>query len=326
MRLRCIGRYLLTKTIQNFKELFGRHDPICPLETCELRTVTYGTASASFLATRALKQLSLEDASNYPVGSKVVATDFYVDDLLTGADTNETVEQIFTEVNTTLNKRGFTLRKWASNDVNLLTKLLPHATAPVVLNLDKDDHVKALGIQWNSHLDVLQYSVLQQCDEKRVTKRTILSRIFQIFDPLGLVGPKEPNLSFLKVKRLDRLQLTLWALLGPKNQIYHFSKWSKEYFHQLQHRKKWIKNTDDNLKVRDLVILKEDKVPPMQGPAGRISAVCPGKDGVVRAAVIKTSHGSTSLSWKGWCCACGCDKDFSWRAKTSYKQIVLMAS
>ncbi|KAK9688595.1 Pao retrotransposon peptidase [Popillia japonica] len=83
----------------------------------------------------------------------------------------------------------YTLRKWASNDVNLLTKLLPHATAPVVLNLDKDEHVKALGIEWNSHLDVLQYSVLQQCDEKRVTKRTILSRISQIFDPLGLVGP-----------------------------------------------------------------------------------------------------------------------------------------
>ncbi|KAK9688626.1 hypothetical protein QE152_g35175 [Popillia japonica] len=75
-------------------------------------------------------------------------------DLLTGADTNETAEKIFPEVNTILNKSGFTLRKWASNDVNLLTKLLPNATAPVVLNLDKDDHVKALAIQWNSHLDV----------------------------------------------------------------------------------------------------------------------------------------------------------------------------
>ncbi|KAK9703783.1 hypothetical protein QE152_g29075 [Popillia japonica] len=107
-----------------FQRIVCRDDPTCPLETYELRTVTYGTSSASFLATRALKQLSLEEASSFPVGSKVVATDFYVDDLLTGADTNGTVRKVFTEVNTIL-KGGFTLRKWASNDVNLLTKLLP---------------------------------------------------------------------------------------------------------------------------------------------------------------------------------------------------------
>ena len=40
----------------------------------------------------------------------------------------------------------------------------------------------------DSHLDELKYSVREPLQE-RSTKRTILSKIVQIFDPLGLVGP-----------------------------------------------------------------------------------------------------------------------------------------
>ncbi|UYV84543.1 hypothetical protein LAZ67_X002574, partial [Cordylochernes scorpioides] len=54
-----------------------------------LTTVTYGTAYAPYLAIRTLYQLANEEAMNYSVASKIVKRDFYVDDLLTGADTVE---------------------------------------------------------------------------------------------------------------------------------------------------------------------------------------------------------------------------------------------
>ncbi|GFV88934.1 integrase catalytic domain-containing protein [Trichonephila clavipes] len=43
-----------------------------PIKTFELSTVTYGTTSAPFLATRTLKQLALDEAGNFPLGSSVV--------------------------------------------------------------------------------------------------------------------------------------------------------------------------------------------------------------------------------------------------------------
>ncbi|GFS90224.1 integrase catalytic domain-containing protein [Trichonephila clavipes] len=58
-----------------------------PIKTFELSTVTYGTTSAPFLATRTLKQLALDEAGNFPLGSSVVMSDMYIDDVLTGAET-----------------------------------------------------------------------------------------------------------------------------------------------------------------------------------------------------------------------------------------------
>ncbi|GFS54638.1 DUF5641 domain-containing protein [Trichonephila clavipes] len=53
----------------------------------ELSAVTYGTTSAPFLATRMLKQLALDEAENFPLGSSIVMSDMYIDDVLTGAGT-----------------------------------------------------------------------------------------------------------------------------------------------------------------------------------------------------------------------------------------------
>lgn len=55
------------------------------IKTYELTTVTYGTSSAPFLATRCLNQISIDISESHPVESEIVLKDFYVDDLMTGA-------------------------------------------------------------------------------------------------------------------------------------------------------------------------------------------------------------------------------------------------
>jgi hypothetical protein len=52
-------------------------------------TVTYGTAPASFLATRCLQQLALEDMERFPKASEVLCSSFYLDDFLGGCSMPE---------------------------------------------------------------------------------------------------------------------------------------------------------------------------------------------------------------------------------------------
>lgn len=49
--------------------------------------MTYGTASTPYLATRVLRQVGLDNSTNYPAASQAILRDFYMDDLLTGANT-----------------------------------------------------------------------------------------------------------------------------------------------------------------------------------------------------------------------------------------------
>ncbi|GJQ78231.1 hypothetical protein Trydic_g2560 [Trypoxylus dichotomus] len=83
--------------------------------------------------------------------------------------------------------------------------------------------------------------------------------------------------------------LSRWQLIERLNQ--HFwQRWSREYLEQLQRRTKWSKEFGENLCVGQLVLVREDNVPSLAWSMGRITAVCPGKDGIARVAVIKTSR------------------------------------
>lgn len=77
----------------------------------------------------------------------------------------------------------------------------------------------------------------------------------------------------------------------------HFwTRWRKEYLHHLQQRSKWQLNTNQNYRIGSLVLLKEDNVPSMFWPAGRIVEVHPGKDNVVRVVSVKTKNGVVKRS------------------------------
>lgn len=54
--------------------------------------------------------------------------------------------------------------------------------------LNKEEPLKTLGLLWNHKTDLLQYNVKEGRD-RRIAKRTVLSEIAQIYDPLGLIGP-----------------------------------------------------------------------------------------------------------------------------------------
>ncbi|XP_014614817.1 PREDICTED: uncharacterized protein LOC106792810 [Polistes canadensis] len=76
------------------QKIFWRDDMRKPGSTYELLTLTYGTASASFLATRCLKEIVNLEEKKHPIGAEVVRHDFYVDALLTEADSIAKIVEI----------------------------------------------------------------------------------------------------------------------------------------------------------------------------------------------------------------------------------------
>ncbi|CAK9833693.1 hypothetical protein ANTRET_LOCUS10340 [Anthophora retusa] len=173
---------------RQYQKILWRDDPTKPVKTYTLNTVTYGTSAAPFLAIRSLHQLADDEASQFPRTATILKTDFYVDDLLTGARTYHEAESIRDEVVQLAKKGGLELRKWASNDSRLIRSSEPRLDNTIV-RLDATKTTSILGILWNPSHDSLNYTLKPINKITRLTKRTILSQIAQLFDPLGLIGP-----------------------------------------------------------------------------------------------------------------------------------------
>jgi len=97
---------------QQYQMIVWRYDPSEGLKFYRLKTVTYGTKSAPYLATKCLEYLASKNMQKYHIGSSALKSYFYVDDCITGADTIPEALQIQKELNHLLLSSGFKLRKW----------------------------------------------------------------------------------------------------------------------------------------------------------------------------------------------------------------------
>lgn len=77
---------LVNKQDRKWQTIVWRFNEKHPLQFYQLKTVTYGTTTAPYLATRCLQQLAEDEAELHPIASKLTKTDFYVDDVMTGSD------------------------------------------------------------------------------------------------------------------------------------------------------------------------------------------------------------------------------------------------
>lgn len=96
----------------------------------------------------------------------------------------------------------------------------------------------------------------------------------------ALTAPMEPNLTNVRENRLDK-----WDLYTKIKQEF-WQRWSDDYMALLQPRTKWT-DRKENLKVGDMVLVRDELMPPLRWPLGRIDAVYPGKDGLVRVVDVK---------------------------------------
>jgi len=174
----------------DLQRILWRESTDQPLQQFRLTTVTYGTASASYLATRSLNQLAIDESVSFPAASKVLLRDAYVDDIMSGAATPEEAYQLFEELCQLLKSGGMELRKWSCSDPLVLQKIPADLREnQKALTFDTDATVKALGIKWSPLEDNFIFSVNIPIDTVPITKRSLLSDLAKVFEPLGWLSP-----------------------------------------------------------------------------------------------------------------------------------------
>lgn len=175
----------------SLQRILWRKSPDQQLKTYELSTVTYGTASAPFLATRSLNKLAEEEFDKYPRAAEILQRDFYVDDALSGSNNLDDALQLQEELIALLNGGSFPLKKWCSNHPALLEAVPPDdREMQLPLEFNKEESIKTLGLSWHPTSDKFLVANSLSCKTKnKITKRVVLSLVASIFDPLGLVSP-----------------------------------------------------------------------------------------------------------------------------------------
>ncbi|XP_038120581.1 uncharacterized protein LOC119770210 [Culex quinquefasciatus] len=196
------------------QSILWRFSPDEEVGIYELKTVTYGTKPAPFLATRTLKQLATDDGPRFPLAARAVNQDTYMDDVITGAEDVQSAIELRKQLDEMMLRGGFKLRKWASNRQEVLTGIAEEnlAISMEEINLDTDPGVKTLGLTWMPKTDTLkfQFNVPDLDKVPELTKRFILSTIALLFDPLGLLGPV--------IVTAKIFMQSLWTLLNPNGE------------------------------------------------------------------------------------------------------------
>ncbi|XP_039865704.1 uncharacterized protein LOC120720149 [Simochromis diagramma] len=116
---------------------------------------------------------------------------FYVDDCLVSAATEEDAIDLYHELCAICLKGGFPLNKWISNSRNVLAVIPESNRANKIKDLDLiSDELpveRVLGVQWCVESDVFKFRITLR--DRPLTRRGILSVVSSVYDPLGMLAP-----------------------------------------------------------------------------------------------------------------------------------------
>jgi len=105
---------------------------------------------------------------------------------------------------------------------------------------------------------------------------------FLVGRPLCAVPEAEVPVSLIHLRNR-------WKLLHQVFQAF-WRRWSNEYLHTLQTKGRWLIN-QENIKLGELVIIKDNTSPPLLWKLGRVQELLLGPDGVVRVVKLFIKQG-----------------------------------
>lgn len=174
----------------NYQRIVWRNDEKEPIQDYRIKRVTFGNASAPFVAIRTIKQLAIDECDRFPMASRAAQSDFYVDDLITGTHTTEDAQKLQQQLRAMMKAGGMNLRKWASNNQTTLDGIPDeHREIKTDITIDANATLKMLGVQWDPINDRFLYKIKLSPEQTNYTKRELVSEVARIFDPLGWLSP-----------------------------------------------------------------------------------------------------------------------------------------
>lgn len=171
----------------NLQRIFWRESPDEPLREYWWTVVIFGQASSAYLSVRSLIQTARESAAQYPKAANAIENDFYMDDCVTGEDSHEKALVLAMQIDNILKAAGFELRKWKSNSKFVVNSLESDMEKAMLFAVE--DKSTVLGLKWLIDEDKFTFTVKNPQFEGKITKRSIVSHVAQLYDPNGYISP-----------------------------------------------------------------------------------------------------------------------------------------
>lgn len=283
----------------NLQRIFWRENPNDKLKEYCLVVITYGLASSPHCAVRAMIEGANSMIELYPEAVKIIKENFYMDDGLFGAHSKEKALALAKDVKYVLSKSGFDLCKWKSNERTLAQEMDCQNPSSVLLS----DSTFVLGLKWLLQPDEFTYEI-SHCEQlKKFTKRTILGRIAQLYDPNGFLAPfiakakmfmqklwhekldwdsavsiqfeKEWAEIWSEIKSLEQIRIPRWIKIEPttKVQVHGFADASQSAYGAVI----YIRVVDSNNKIHSNLLVSKSRVAPKKTisiPRLELAAAC----------------------------------------------------
>ena len=161
------------------------------LEVYRFTRVLFGCNQSPFLLCATLEKHLKECEDEFPAEVAEMKRSIYVDDILLGGDSIDTVQHLKETTIEIFGRAKFLLHKWHSNRRVLerddkINRNSEESFAKQQLGT-KESETKLLGLGWNKQDDTLSISFGSKHYE--VTKRGVLQKLASVYDPLGLAAP-----------------------------------------------------------------------------------------------------------------------------------------
>ena len=184
-------------------------DPHSRIAVYRFCCVVFGSNASPFLLNAMLRHHIAKFKDVDPEFVRKMIESFYVDDLVTGDIDTSDAYTLYEKAKRRMSSGGFQLRKWMTNDKALRDRseqAESNAMQSAIATSEEEmyakfavgsgsasrSRLKVLGLPWNWEKDVIQFSfgkVLEKVLDIQATKRSLLSLLASIFDPLGIISP-----------------------------------------------------------------------------------------------------------------------------------------
>ena len=174
-----------------------------------LSRVTFGDKPSPDMASYVMLKIAKETESEYPDAAVILRRDRHMDDLIHSCPTSQIAANRMTALDKALAQGSFEIKEWycssqpernEKRDSNPAKPLMPEGKvgkatpsnmAPpatdIKLNGERGQ-IKTLGVGWNPQTDTVNFTVKDLQISGAFTKRSVLSKISQIYHPLGLAS------------------------------------------------------------------------------------------------------------------------------------------
>lgn len=134
----------------------------------------FGDKSAPDLSIYCLHYIANEHLESHPRGARIIIDQTYMDDIAGSTRTKEDAMEVIHEIDAILESGCFQVKGWHSN----------------CKDIDNTDEPQTgiLGMTWEKDTDMIRIGV-EEFRTRKTTRRTALSDISSVWDPLGMAAP-----------------------------------------------------------------------------------------------------------------------------------------